>query len=206
MSCSLLHLRSRSPQPWGCCLVSWRWGTAWEERTSGQIYKVSIALSLTTAAAQVREASDTLVALGEKAPSMFILDVAVNKCDYSPAHMSLPINRGILLPDTPNMFSFCFASHSLLQKRQCKCFLDNFVTPNLIKFIRCCAHIHMRAQRHLSWGIKAKLWSLSWGNPAGSCPESLCVKWPVLISFVGWLSFAKQKEDMVVMLGKKTTV
>jgi len=40
------------------------------------------------------------------------------------------------------MFSFCFASCSLLHKWQCKCFLDNFVTPNLIKFILSHAHAH----------------------------------------------------------------
>lgn len=109
-------------------------------RMSGQIYNISTALSLAAAAAQVRGASDTLVALGEKALSMLVLDVAVNEYDYSPAHMSLSINRGVPLPDTLNMFSFCFASCSLLHKWQCKCFLDNFVTPNLIKFIRCHAH------------------------------------------------------------------
>lgn len=115
-------------------------------KMSGQIYSISTALSLTAAAAQVRGASDTLVALGEKALSMLVLDVAVNEYDYSPAHTSLSINRGVPLPDTLNMFSFCFASRSLLPKWQCKCFLDNFVTPNLIKFIRCRAHAHTHAR------------------------------------------------------------
>lgn len=73
---------------------------------------------------------------------MLVLDVAVNDCDYSPAHTSLSINHGALLPDTLNMFPFRFASCSLLHKWQCKCFLDNFVTPDLIKFIRCRAQAH----------------------------------------------------------------
>lgn len=112
---------------------------------SGQIYDISTALNLAAAVAQVRGASDALVALGEKALSVLVVDVAVNEYDYSPAHMSLSINRGAPLPDTLNMFSFCFASCSLLHKWQCKCFLDNFVTPNLIKFIRC----HARAHTHM---------------------------------------------------------
>lgn len=167
-----------------------------EGRTSGPIRHVSTALSLTAAAAQVRGASDTLVALGEKTLSMLALDVAVNKYDYSLARVSLPINHGIAQPDTLNMFSFCFPSCSLLHKWQFKCFLDNFVTPNLIKFIQCHAHANTHTQRRLPWGIQDNLCSLSWGDPAGSCPECLCIKWPVLISFIGWLSFAAQKEDM----------
>lgn len=73
---------------------------------------------------------------------MLALDVTVNEYDCSAAHMSPSINHGLLLPDTLNMFSFCFASCSLLHKWQCKCFLDNFVTANLIKFIQCHAHTH----------------------------------------------------------------
>lgn len=114
---------------------------------SGHIYSTSAALSSTAATAQVRGASDTLVALGEKAMSMLVLDVTANEYDHSPAHTSIPISCGVQLPDTLNMFSVCFASYSLLHKWQCKCFLDNFVTPNLIKFILSHAHIH--AQRHL---------------------------------------------------------
>jgi len=49
---------------------------------------------------------------------MLVLDVAVNEYDYSLARMSLSINRGVPLPDTLNMFSFCFASCSLLHKWQ----------------------------------------------------------------------------------------
>lgn len=50
--------------------------------------------------APVRAASHTLVALGEKALSMLVLDVTVNECDYSPAHTSLPISCGVQ-PLTP---------------------------------------------------------------------------------------------------------
>lgn len=113
-----------------------------EGRMSGHIYSTSAALSSTAATAQVRGASDTLVALGKKAMSMLVLDVTVNECDHSPAHTSVPISCGVQLPDTLNMFLVCFASCSLLHKWQRKCFLDNFVTPNLIKFILSHAHAY----------------------------------------------------------------
>lgn len=151
VSHSLLRLLPGSPQPLWCSILGLLSGLLEmralhrKGRMSGQIC-VSTALSLAAAAAQVRGASDTLVALSEKALSMLVLDVAVNEYDYSLAYMSLCINRGVLLPDTLNMFSFCFASHSLLHKWQCKCFLDNFVTPDLIKFIRCHAHAQARTR------------------------------------------------------------
>lgn len=63
----------------------------------GRICSISTALSLTAAMAPVRAASHTLVALGEKALSMLVLDVTVNECDYSPARTSLPISCGVQL-------------------------------------------------------------------------------------------------------------